>query len=65
MILAGISGLIWGVDPIHPFFIIGVILAVGGLIYGIIAVRCPFCYKQLPLKGLGIDEFCPHCGKKI
>lgn len=65
IVLAGIAGIIWGVEPVHPLFIVGVVIAFGGIIYGMITVRCPFCHRMLHLKGLNSDEYCPYCGEKI
>ncbi|MGN1158647.1 MAG: hypothetical protein ACI4SE_00455 [Lachnospiraceae bacterium] len=65
LILAGISGIIFGVQPIHPLFIVGPLIAFGSIVFGIITVRCPFCHRKLHLKGIIPDEFCPFCGKKL
>lgn len=65
IVLAGISGVIWGVEPVHPGFVLGAVIAFGGLIYGIIKVRCPFCGGKLRMVGLKNDEFCPNCGRKF
>ena len=62
---AGISGVLYGVEPMHPLFVIGVIIAFGSLLFGFITVRCPFCHSQLHLKGIQPDEYCPYCGEKI
>lgn len=64
-VLAGISGIIFGVQPVHPLFIVGVIIALGSIVFGIITIRCPFCHRQLHLKGIIPDEFCPFCGEKL
>ena len=65
MIIAGISGVVFGVEPVHPLFVIGALISLGALIFGILSVRCPFCHRQLHLKGIRPDEDCPHCGEKI
>lgn len=64
-IIAGISGVIFGVENVHPLFAIGVFISLGALTFGIISVRCPFCHRQLHLKGIQPDEYCPYCGEKI
>jgi hypothetical protein len=63
IVVSGISGLISDVEPILPMFIIGAIISFGGIIWGIIKVRCP-SKSKLNLRGLGTD-YCPHCGEKI
>lgn len=65
LIIAGISAVVFGVDSIQPLLAIGVLVSFGGLIIGIVTIRCPFCNRLLHLKGIVPDEFCPHCGKKI
>lgn len=61
---SGISILLEGVEPIPPMFIVGAIISFGGIIFGTITVRCPWCKSKLNLRGLG-TEYCPHCGEKI
>lgn len=63
--IAAFSGIVYGVESIHPLFVIGSIIAFSSIIFGIITIRCPHCHKQLHLKGITPDKFCPHCGKKI
>ena len=65
LILAGISVIIFGVQPIHPLLIVGVLIAFGSIVFGIITIRCPFCHKQLHLRGIIPDEYCPFCGEKL
>ena len=65
IILAGISAIIFGVQPIHPLFIVGVLIAFCSIVFGIITIRCPFCRKQLHLRGIIPDEYCPFCGEKL
>lgn len=65
IVLAGLAGLIWGVEPLHPVFIVGGIIAFGGIVFGIITVRCPFCHRQLDLRGWSVERFCPYCGEKF
>lgn len=65
LLIAGTSGVVFGVESIHPLFVIGSIISLGALIFGIVSVRCPFCHRQLHLKGIQPDEYCPHCGEKI
>ena len=65
LLIAGTSGIVFGVEPIHPLFVIGSLISLGALIFGIVSVRCPFCHRQLHLKGIQPDEYCPHCGEKI
>ncbi|MGN0155042.1 MAG: hypothetical protein ACI4A3_11380 [Lachnospiraceae bacterium] len=64
-VLAGISGIIFGVEPLHPLFIIGAVIAFGSIVFGIVTIRCPFCHRQLHLIGIMPDEFCPFCGEKL
>jgi len=63
-IIFGVSGMLMGVEPITPISIIGGSISFGGIIFGIITVRCPSCKSLLSLRGMG-DEYCPHCGEKI
>ena len=65
LLIAGIAGVVFGVEPVHPLFMIGSLISLGALIFGIIFVRCPFCHRQLHLKGIQPDKYCPHCGEKI
>ncbi|MDD7390925.1 MAG: hypothetical protein PUG60_15000 [Lachnospiraceae bacterium] len=65
LLIAGISGVIWGIEPVSPLFVAGALISIGALIFGIISVRCPSCHRQLHLKGIQPDEYCPHCGEKI
>lgn len=65
IIIAGISTIIFGVESIHPLFVTGAVIAFGAIIWGTVAVRCPFCHRQLHLKGIIPDEFCPYCGSKF
>ena len=37
----------------------------GSIVFGIITIRCHFCHRQLHLKGIIPDEFCPFCGEKL
>lgn len=64
-LIAGIAGAIFGVEPVHPLFVMGLLISLGALIFGIVFVRCPFCHRQLHLKGIQPDAYCPHCGEKI
>lgn len=65
LIVASASGMIWGVEPLHPFFILGGIISFSGIIFGMITVRCPVCGRGLRLNGLEKDKFCPYCGAEI
>ena len=65
LLIAGISGVIYGVEPIPPLFIVGAVIAFGGITFGVATVRCPYCHKLLHLKGLTRDSHCPNCGKKL
>lgn len=65
LLTAGCSAVLYGAEPIHPLFILGAVLSFGGICFGIIAVRCPFCRRRLPLKGIGGKEYCPHCGERL
>lgn len=65
LLIAGTSGVVFGVESIHQLFVIGSLISLGALIFGIVSVRCPFCHRQLHLKGIQPDEYCPHCGEKI
>ncbi|MGM9631215.1 hypothetical protein [Butyricicoccus sp.] len=62
--LAGLSGIVSGVEPIHPMFVLGAVLALGGVVFGVITVRCPFCGHSLDMHGFRTD-YCPHCGEKL
>ena len=51
---------------IVPILIItGVITALAGLIVYFLFWRCPYCYKNLPIKSMYDIDYCPNCGKKI
>lgn len=65
LLVFGISAVTNGVEPLAPLGWIGVILAFGGIAFGIAAVRCPHCHARLHLNGITADEYCPHCGEKI
>lgn len=65
LIVAGLSAIVYGVDNIHPLFVVGAVIAFGGVIFGIIKIRCPFCHRQLHLKGIVPDNNCPYCGSKF
>lgn len=65
LIVAGLSAIVYGVDNIHPLFVVGAVIAFGGVILGIIKIRCPFCHRQLHLKGIVPDNNCPYCGSKF
>lgn len=65
LVFAGISGIIFGAEPIHPLFIIGTLISFGSITFGFVTIRCPFCHRQLHLKGIIPDEFCPFCGEKL
>lgn len=65
LVIAGISGIVYGVEPIHPLFVMGAVISFGSIIFGIITIRCPYCHKQLHLDGIMPNKFCPYCGKKI
>ncbi len=65
LMLSGISGLISGVETLHPLFIIGVLISFAALIFGILTIRCPICHRQLHLKDIMPDDFCPFCGEKL
>ena len=42
----------------------GFAVAVGGLIYMGIHLRCPHCQRHWNSR-MGIPDYCPHCGKRI
>ena len=63
--IAGISAIIRGVEPLHTMFYIGAALAVIGIIYGLVSVRCPYCKRLLHLRGIMPEKVCPYCGKTI
>ncbi|RGF39312.1 hypothetical protein DWX65_13375 [Roseburia sp. AF20-18LB] len=65
LILSGISGLIFGIETLHPLFIIGILISFVSLIFGILSIRCPICHRQLHLTGITPDDFCPFCGEKL
>ncbi|MGI5824111.1 MAG: hypothetical protein ACOX7J_00915 [Bacillota bacterium] len=65
LVLAGAAGVIWGAEPLSPLFILGAAVAFGGIVFGIVTVRCPFCRRRLRLRGLAADGYCPHCGRKL
>lgn len=64
-LLSGISGWISGVENLHPLFIIGLFISFGAIIFGVLTIRCPICHRQLHLKDITPDDFCPFCGEKL
>ena len=60
LLVAGISALVQGIEPLKPMFYLGAGLAFGGIALGVLKVRCPHCGHGLPLRG-GSLSFCPHC----
>lgn len=65
LMLSGISGWISGVETLHPLFIIGIFISFGAIIFGVLTIRCPICHRQLHLKDITPDNFCPFCGEKL
>ena len=52
-----------GVDLIIAC-VIGGGISFGGIVFGCIKLRCPFCHAGIPIQGFFI-EYCPMCGEKI
>ncbi|NCC15197.1 MAG: hypothetical protein EOM28_02445 [Clostridia bacterium] len=64
LIGAGAAGVVFGVEPVHPKFVIFGILSYIGILFGSVTVRCPYCRKRLNFRGIW-TESCPHCGGMI
>ncbi len=64
LIVAGISGAYFGLEPVSPLFILGIVVSLGGLIFGLLTIRCPFCKHLLDLRGFQM-VYCPYCGQKL
>jgi len=44
----------------------GLIAVFGGLLFGVLFVRCPYCGGVLENGNLpAVPDYCPHCGKKL
>ena len=52
LIIANGSAVLFGTDTMSPGFIMGGFVAVIGIVFGFLTVRCPHCGKLLNLKGL-------------
>ncbi len=63
-IIVGVSGIVYGIEQIHPLFIAGIILTLIVVVFGAVLVRCPSSHKALLLKGQ-LGDYCPNCGEKI
>ena len=63
-VVSGMSAVLFGVEPVPPMFVVGAIICFGGIAFGVIMVRCPWCKRQLNLRGHW-TEYCQHCGQKI
>ena len=51
LIIANGSAVLFGTDTMSPGFIMGGFVAVIGIVFGFLTVRCPHCGKLLNLKG--------------
>ena len=58
LIIANGSAVLFGTDTMSPGFIMGGFVAVIGIVFGFLTVRCPHCGKLLNLKG-------SHCGESV
>lgn len=50
---------------VYTFAAIGGALALMGLVWGYVKIRCPHCGAGLPLRGHWRIEHCPYCGEKL
>ncbi len=66
VILAGILIFLAGRSEltIALFAAIGGVVSLGGLIWGILSIRCPHCGGFLPLRDWFL-EYCPRCGENL
>ena len=64
LIIANGSAVLFGTDTMSPGFIMGGFVAVIGIVFGFLTVRCPHCGKLLNLKGWD-TEYCSHCGESV
>lgn len=49
---------------VHIVCTVGGIICAIGIIYSIVALRCPCCHCSIPISGFYI-EYCPVCGAEI
>lgn len=64
LIIANGSAVLFGTDTMSPEFIMGGFVAVIGIVFGFLTVRCPHCGKLLNLKSWD-TEYCSHCGESV
>ena len=58
------AGLFATVLAMLLFAAIGGVVSLGGLIWGILSIRCPHCGGFLPLRDWFL-EYCPRCGENL
>jgi len=63
-IFAFISKIKFGMNSIHPTFIIGILIIIAGFVFGFIKARCPHCNCLLSFSTKGDPKHCPNCGEK-
>lgn len=66
MMIAGVfaSQLDFGTDTVATLEGLGFTIAVGGIIFGKLKYKCPYCKSRLNLREEN-PEYCPKCGKKL
>ena len=64
LLVAMLAIVLQGVQPLPILFYIGAAMALAGVLFGMVAVRCPYCRAQQPLRGIWYG-YCPHCGEKL
>ncbi len=64
LIIAVIGMLVFGLEPLSPLFLLGAAIGGGGILFGLVTLRCPHCRRLLPFRGV-FTPYCPHCGQKI
>ena len=51
-------------DDVNIVMILSFIAMIGGIIWHIVFVRCPYCGHHFNPRA-SISNFCPECGKKL
>ena len=64
-IFAFISKIKFGMNSIHPTFIIGILIIIAGFVFGFIKASCPHCNCLLSFSTKGDPKHCPNCGGKL
>lgn len=63
MILLGVALMALTSTPV--FFVIGLLLLIGGVVVRLVFYRCPHCHRLLPGRAPLDMDYCPYCGKRL